>query len=302
MHVVLVQIQNRLQSPFSSPSAHSGTALHVPLKGGRGVSTVKQFRDQLHTMEEMVRQHHTQQGGSAGAGSIGHLGSIMQAKIHRGGGGEGGRGHRQRDREKLLEERKREPATDNEPHTLTADERMLVRKRREAYFQSREQSGTNQTAALPRDEKPQEKVPAARAVKSEVETKENSANEKKHRLGGTGPLGKKQASETRKVKAVQSSGGVSKELRDSQSANQAKRKGDNDLVKVQSGEQGSTKESDTVQTKVGGKAQLQSSAKQGGMNGVIPVVPADSQHQLGVKDGANAAGVTSTCIYKHIMS
>ena len=124
------------RSPSALSSASPDTAIvHKPDR----TTTQKQHK-------ETVPSDH-QDGSSIGQGSI------MQAQHHTvGGGGGGGGGHRERDRLKFLEGRKRGP-TDDEPHVLTAGEREHVRKQREAYFMSRAQQGRKKDTAEPVEQK-----------------------------------------------------------------------------------------------------------------------------------------------------
>lgn len=79
--------------------------------------------------------------------SIEGQGSIMQ--VHSVGRGEGIRGHRERDRLKFLEGRKKVP-TDSEPRVLSVEE---VRKQREAYFMSRAQKDGQKHTPQPVEQK-----------------------------------------------------------------------------------------------------------------------------------------------------
>ena len=74
--------------------------------------------------------------------SIGQSDSIMETQHTAGGGG-----HRERDRLRLLEERRQTPP-DVEPHVLSVVEREDVRKRREAYFGARAPKGGQKDTAV----------------------------------------------------------------------------------------------------------------------------------------------------------
>lgn len=78
--------------------------------------------------------------------STSQQGSIMEEHtVRRGGLG----GHRERDRLRFLEGRKKVPIADGEPHVLSAEEREQVRKRREAYFMSQEKRDRGRDTAEP---------------------------------------------------------------------------------------------------------------------------------------------------------
>ena len=128
---------------------------------------LQQLRDQLHRAREGLAGHTGTLGLALQEESsgrvLGQQGSIMEARLHdmRGGGDRGGRGggHRERDRLKLLEERKKESSV-SEPETLSAEERReKVRKQREAYFVLRGQKHQTKTPSTPIERTLEEKRP-----------------------------------------------------------------------------------------------------------------------------------------------
>ena len=89
-----------------------------------------------------VSSEQSKSGMSIDAQSSEQPDSIMETQHTAGGGG-----HRERDRLRLLEERRQMPP-DDEPHVLSVVEREEVRKRREAYFGARAPKGGQKDTAV----------------------------------------------------------------------------------------------------------------------------------------------------------
>ena len=130
---------------------------------------MQQFRDQLHrTREELVKH----KGGPDVHGSLqerdrGLKGSIMEARLNvvTGAGG-----HRERDRLKLLEERKKESVSDE---SLTAEERRKqVRKQRETYFRLSDQKHSKTSGSLVKEVVDTRKKTAEDQLQTECDVKQ----------------------------------------------------------------------------------------------------------------------------------
>ena len=169
--------------PPLATSSHASVSV-IPHQ--QKIGTLAILQDKLR---EMVNETPTSGGQSSSSGRS--SASIMQPQPNYVGIGGGRRGHRERDRLKLLQVEGKSPTavadqsltSDKEPQTLNAKEREHIRKQREAYFGSHDQK-RRMEASVPVQREDSVILPTARS--QEDQSASNTIRRQDHALVSKG--------------------------------------------------------------------------------------------------------------------